>query len=965
MFRPFERCNRRWFLFVLALFFSLVPLAETASAQEASIIGQIKDESGGVLPGVTVTATSPSLQVPQVTDVTNERGEYRLTPLPIGTYAVDYVLPGFVTVRRQDLRLTAGFTARVDVSLAVGGLAETLTVSGAAPVVDVKATAARTQLTRETLEVLPTSRSGLIAVMAQAPGVVSNLDIGGNTTGTNPSFRAFGQSGESWTTIEGVATTSVRSALDGSGNQFDYASFEETTVQTIGHSAEAPNRGIQLSVIVKSGGNDFHGNGFWSQTSNRLQSNNVDAALRAQGVSSGSPVEARWDRSGELGGRLIRNKLWFYTSVRGRRENDVIVGTFRPNGSPAADETLQTFYTMKTTYQMSPSNRFIGFHQYQYRNNLTGITQFTSWDARVRAIYGLHHAKVEWNGTRGNTFVSVQQGYRRYRIDRGLPGSELFTDQVATVDQITQRVTGMNTNAQTLNFEGRSQTTGVISYYKPNMLWGNHEIKGGVDYHKSYGDRSTSDRGAATNYQLIFRNGVPFQLAAYNNPIKPENVIYYVGSYAQDSWTIARRLTLNLGVRYAYNNGFLPEQCRGTAPAPLDTLYAAQCYPLIQFKKFSNVVPRLHAAYDVTGNGKTVVKGGWGRFSSMRQVDEMAIANLNTHLQTVFRWHDDNNNKLFDPREVNFDREGPDFLNTAVFVGGAQSGGVPNPNERPPMSDQFDVSLERQLIPNFALRLTGIYSHDTDTYRIQNNLRPYGAYNIPITNRDPGPDGRPGTADDPGTSVTYYDYSAALAGQRFQQPMLINDTASDASFKSFEVAGSKRLANRWQFMASYSTTKRHIPYIPSTGGGLGLLLTDFNPNAEIFAADNTREWLGRISGSYVFPADVLVSANFEHRTGEPDARTVSFTGGQQIPSITLRVEPIGTIRRPDLNILHLRAEKSFLLRAQHKVAVRFNIYNAMNVNSVTNWTLLSGPNFLKPTAIVPPRIAELGLSYTF
>ena len=274
-----------------------VAFAGTARAQEASIIGQVTDASGAVLPGVTVTATSPALLVQQVTDVTNERGEYRLTPLPIGTYDVDYMLPGFVTVRRQALRLTAGFTAKVDVSLAIGGVAETLTVSGAAPIVDVKATAARTQLTRETLEVLPTSRSGLIAVMAQAPGVVSNLDIGGNTTGTNPSFRAFGQSGESWTTIEGIATTSVRSALDGSGNQFDYASFEETTVQTVGHSAEAPNRGIQLGVIVKSGGNDFHGNGFWSQTSNRLQSNNLDAALRAQGVNSGSPVEARWDRS--------------------------------------------------------------------------------------------------------------------------------------------------------------------------------------------------------------------------------------------------------------------------------------------------------------------------------------------------------------------------------------------------------------------------------------------------------------------------------------------------------------------------------------------------------------------------------------------------------------------------------------------------------------------------------------------
>ena len=123
---------------------SITGWTATAQVQEASVIGQVTDESGAVLPGVTVTGTSPSLQIPQVTTITNERGEYRLAPLPIGTYSVEYELSGFGTVRRQDLRLGAGFTARVDVALKVGTLAETVTVSGAAPIVDVASTASRT-----------------------------------------------------------------------------------------------------------------------------------------------------------------------------------------------------------------------------------------------------------------------------------------------------------------------------------------------------------------------------------------------------------------------------------------------------------------------------------------------------------------------------------------------------------------------------------------------------------------------------------------------------------------------------------------------------------------------------------------------------------------------------------------------------------------------------------------------------
>jgi len=953
-------------LVALIVVFSLFPLAGRSMAQvggTGSIIGQVADESGGVLPGVTVTAKSPALQVPEVTSVSDDRGEYRLTPLPIGTYTVEYGLAGFQTIRREGIRLSVGFTAKVDVQMKVGALQETVTVSGAAPVLDVTSTSTTTQLTRETLELLPTSRSSFNALMIQAPTARPDIDVGGSSFNESPGFYAMGQLAESWQGIENIVMASP--ASNQSGNYVDYNTFEEATVEVIGHPAEIPTRGIAINTVIKSGGNDFHGSLFYGGTSHVLQSVNIDSELRRQGIAEGDSLDLRDDVSAELGGRIVRNKLWFYVSWRQRRQHDGILQCFKPDGSGCTNFERARFVTPKVTYQLNASNKFIAFAQPNWRLAERGGSRIATWDTRTERRGHDGAWKGEWQGVKGKSLVmSFLYGswwLRSGDYDIGQAERPAATDRVTTESWGASTATGQRNN------QDRVQAKGNVSWYKPNWFFGNHEFEAGVERQWAHADRDQLARGPKIgNYQLLFRSGMADQISIINTPVFPRVPIRFLHVYGQDSWTIARRLTLNLGLRFGRDNGYIDEQCREAAEAPGNVIFPAQCFPRNQGAIYNNLAPRLRASYDITGDGKTVVKGGWGRYYHMRNTDELLIANRNTISNATYRWRDLNTNRDYNPGEVNLDPNGPDFLQVTLRgIGGQLGNGVINPDEKQRWNDEYMLQFERELRANLSVRVTGVYSQAKNQWRLDNPLRPYGAYNIPIRNADPGPDGTVGTGDDPGTFVTYYDYPAAVAGLRFQQPMVVNDSTANQTYKTIEGAAVRRLSNRWQFRASYSATKKHIPLVPNSGSATTGFFSSLDPNAEIFSVDNTWEWTFRAGGSYLLPRGVLGSVNFDHRSGDVWARTALLRGGAQIPTITVKVEPIGSRRLDNINILDLRLEKRFSLRSGEQLAVRFNVFNSLNSNAVRALVQQSGPNFGQATTILRPRIVEFSTSYSF
>jgi hypothetical protein len=946
---------------VLAAFPGAAPAVAQSATNSAGIEGRVTDESGGALPGVAVTITSAALQARQMEAVTDDAGRYRFTTLPGGEYTATFTLTGFRTVARQKMNLDAGFVATVDVRMALGAVEETLTVVGESPLVDVRTTTEATNIKKELMETIPTSRA-YADVGKLAPGVrLSGLpDVGGSQTGgQRGNLVSYGSNAGGQTLmLDGVNT-------DGTGGYFDFGAIEEMIVRPGGNDAEIPTSGMAFQIITKSGGNTFHGDGLAAWQGQRLQSNNIDDELRSKGITGGNPMEHYYDMNGSLGGRIVRDRLWFFGSGRRKEYQTQVLGYsgapgpdgvyFTPDDEQGTQADRESNGVIKLSGQPALKHRLSWMDQYGVKaTDDRNASSLRPHEAAVNYSLPVHTYKGDWTYTpsdRGVLLVSIGRSWYK---SEGLP----YSDLPSTFDTVTQRWGGATVNsvgtgddaAPAGSWSQRWQYDANYTYYLPASRIGTHELKVGGSftrewYRRTQEARSEGRGGAGQDYRLYYSSGAPIEVLLYNSPFTSENNVNYQGGFIRDNWRIGDRLTLNVGMRFERYDVFLPEQSK-----PAGLFSAAADYPHIELYDWRAISPRIGMSYALTADNRTVVKATYGRFNhAIRPSNTTILRNLNgnEYEATRYRWNDRNANRLFEyPGELG------DFIQTE---GGSTTRGIYNPEIEQPRTDEATLRFERQLGPSLSARVGYVYKREFDLYQLVNVARPFSAYNIPITTTDPGPDGVVGNADDRGP-VTYFDYDPAFRGPQFERNLTVNPPGLTNRYNNIEVGMDKRLSANWQLLMSYLATKNDawIAGVPTT------------PNEEFFPKNQTWDQTFRAAGSYVAPWGIMGSALFEYQSGPAQARDVLYrTGLRQLSSLTLRMEPIGAYRLPAVKLLSVRAAKHFRIGAAQKMTAQFDLFNALNANDATAITVRSGPNYDRITAILPPRVARVGVTYSF
>jgi hypothetical protein len=944
-----------------------------------SINGKVSDTSGGVLPGVTVTATSPSMLGAQTT-VTEAGGGYRFPAVPPGTYTVTFELPGFNTLKRENIQIALGFAATINIELAVASLQETVTVTGDSPVIDTTNTQVQQNFKLAALEEIPNSRD-MWSLLAVTPSVsMARIDVGGNRAGTQTTYSAYGYSGQNRVLVESINTTEGTS---GAGFYTDYGSFEEVYFGTIGQGAEMPTPGVQSNFLGKSGGNKFQGEVYKDFETNGFQSDNIAGNLPAQFAYNPTTLpNGIRDHSNELqkyndfnlnvGGPIAKDKIWWFFSYR---YQTTAVG--QPNFvGPIAGQAFNTKLwnpSGKVTWQLNKNNKLIGYYQWGQKvqpNRLPSSTlNYTDLSQTLAQTSASWVYKGEWNGTlTNNLYAEARYGVFGYYFPlvSNLGPTATGTNPEIWDTGTSNFVSGGDQLEQTNR--RRRQYTGSMTYFK-NGTGGTHNLKFGAEYLVETGWYGSTQLYSG-DVRETFVNGVPSNIrigvptATAVNSISPSSIpgltsidaLSTFDFFLTDQYTIGRA-TINGGIRFDHYNSYSPAQTTlAYNYGPVNV--ASVSYPDTSYAKFNNFAPRIGATYDLTGDGKTILKANYGLYWFNPGPTLASLANPNAAAKFVqYQWKP--TAAQCPPGTYCVYQPGQEGTVQSTVLAGTTT---VSSNLVDPHSNQATAYVERQLTEGVGLRTGFVYLGVSNQYGTFQPLRPSSLYTVPFNVTDPN-----------GNVDTFLGIPNAQATAASAANVIAN-SPDNGVYKTYELSVNKRMSHHYSVGGGFNYTWINdypvgYPNSPNSPGQ-----SQYSNYGAKFNAQVELPW--GILGSVVYRFQAGQNYAQQYTVTAPASCACTFsaggggqTGGQTLaaaPSISSTVvflTPYNQYRMDNISVLDLRGEKTLNLPANLKLRLFIDGYNLTNAYAGETISFTAGTSFQQPTAILGPRTGRIGFRF--
>jgi hypothetical protein len=913
----------------LAIFATMVLLPATVFAQ-AVLTGTVKDASGGVLPGVTVEAASPALIEKVRSVVTDGNGVYRIVDLRPGSYAVTFTLPGFNTAKREGVELSGTATFTVDADLRVGAVEETITVTGAAPTVDVQTSTKGRVLDSEIMDTLPTGRS-FMTLGVLIPSVNSSVaDVGGSQGGVQGSLAAHGgRTADQRILMNGQPINDLQTASAGqTGEVPNVGAFQEIAIDFGGVSAEQMSGGVWINLIPKDGGNTFSGSEFFTFANEDMASSNFTQRLKDRGLVGNSYLAKAWEFNTNQGGPIVRDKLWFFTSGRLQSAQNYVADMYfnknafdptkwtyeRDLSRPGRNDNSTGDGRIRLTWQASERHKFA----FGIGNNVyCRCPQFVSSTVAPEAASDRRQnnqmqVNLEWKAPLTNRLLVEATGYfknQAWGIQHLRPNSSFsnivfpsgslkvtpeqlaaYPTMVAVQEQAA--VNGMSAN---LIYRGPGQTNSSLPStfahnWQPTYIYrgalsyvsGSHNFK--LGYQDSWGNLLLRLYSFDVPYRFRFNNGVPNQITINATPVEWNSIQDHdIGTFAQDRWTIGQ-MTLSGGVRFDAYRSHYPEQTLGPAPLVPNRNWRFPAEDNLSWQDFSW---RSGWAYDLFGNQKTALRAFLNKY-----VSGQALGGIGSNTNPIARlvntttraWTDTNRDYTPQCDLTNPDANGECGAMANRAFGTQQVSQITDSDLRTGWNKrlynyEFSTGVQHELMPRVSLdvayyrRIYGNLNTNDDLAVSASDYDQF-TFTVPTDARLPGGGGN---------TVTLYDLKPAVFGRPAQNSTVLAKRYGKQTehWNGVDISAQARLERGTFVSFGISTGKTMTDQCDITAQNPEALF-----GATVFGTANAGVWMpkefchaetpfitqAKAFGAYTVPrVEVQISATFQSIPGSPVA----------------------------------------------------------------------------------------------